>query len=364
MNILNDWVEIFKGGQQTDSNGITHNADRLIDQAVKTFEPSYHEPPVVLGHPKDNAPAWAWVSELKTETVNGVKTLFAKFKDVVPEFADILHQNLYKKRSASFYKDGRLRHVGFLGAMPPAVKGLKDIGFSASEDTIDFEDENKTKGNFAMDIKDFFEGLKFWRESIPKDDVGSQPIHQGDPGAGNDKKFSEADLEAAKQAASENAKKTAEEEIRKSVAAEFAEKAAKAEKDARLAGISKWIEDQTTAGKLAPAWVDAGLKNFMENLADAGSLEFTDKEGNKQEQHPLEWFQSFIDGLPKLINFNEIARRDNDARANSGSPDQRLMQLVEAKMKTDKDLVFSDAVAEVQREFPEIAQEYLKSNRA
>ena len=45
----------------------------------------------------------------------------------------LLIEPYYEKRSASFYPDGRLRHVGFLGAAPPAVKGLAGIAFGQED---------------------------------------------------------------------------------------------------------------------------------------------------------------------------------------------------------------------------------------
>ena len=126
---FDDFVPIFKGGKQTDSHGREHNGDALIDKAVAKFDPSHHEPPIVIGHPKQNSPAFGWVKDLKKVG----KLLYAKFKDVVPEFENMVKKGLFKKRSASFYPDGELRHVGFLGAMPPAVKGLADIEFDEKE---------------------------------------------------------------------------------------------------------------------------------------------------------------------------------------------------------------------------------------
>ena len=35
-----DWVPIFMGGKQTDSNGKSHDGDELIEKAVKTFDPN------------------------------------------------------------------------------------------------------------------------------------------------------------------------------------------------------------------------------------------------------------------------------------------------------------------------------------
>ena len=133
---FDDWIEIFRGGEQVDSTGKKHDGDKIIDNAIVTFDPEVHEPPLVVGHPKDNAPAFAWVEGLKEAVKDGTKVLFAKFKQVVPEFEDLAMKGLFKKRSASFYPDGRLRHVGFLGAAPPAVKGLAELKFEDQEKDI------------------------------------------------------------------------------------------------------------------------------------------------------------------------------------------------------------------------------------
>jgi len=132
---FDNWIEVFRGGKQIDSHGKEHDGDTLIDRAIETFDPAYHEPPIVVGHPKDNAPAFGWVRGLK----RAGNILLAKAKDVVPEFEAIAKQGLFKKRSASFYPDGRLRHVGFLGAAPPAVKGLADLKFDDGEAMATFE---------------------------------------------------------------------------------------------------------------------------------------------------------------------------------------------------------------------------------
>lgn len=129
------WVEIFRAGRQTASNGITIDwTEAQLDHAVASYDPATHEAPVVIGHPKDNAPAYGWIEGLRREG----PVLQAKLRQVSPEFAQMVNDGRFKKRSVSFYPDGTLRHVGFLGAMPPAVKGLADIKFG-EEDCAEYE---------------------------------------------------------------------------------------------------------------------------------------------------------------------------------------------------------------------------------
>ena len=362
---FDDWIEIFRGGKQIDANGVEHDGDALIDQAIATFDPQTHEPPLTVGHPKDNAPAFGWVEGLKKAVRDGKAVLLAKFKQVVPEFASAVEQGLFKKRSASFYPDGRLRHVGFLGAAPPAVKGLADLSFKDGGDCLVFEfadpwawdtlarmfrrmreyfiekdgveaadqiipayaiedlaeaakqepegvqpgfgepiSTTQEKGENKMTFKEFFEMFKFWKQvqadpdmELPAGDSRGQVQAGGGDGS---KRFSEADLEKARQEAAQ-----AE---REKVEAEFAEKARQAAREARKKEISAWCDQNLKAGKIAPAWADAGLVAFMEALDAEAPKDFA--EGRKQTA--LEWFKGFIEDLPRVVEFSEIAGRKDD----------------------------------------------------
>lgn len=128
--------EIFSSGQHTSDKGITkdYSADDLSFIA-SNYNPTESEAPIVIGHPVDSSPAYGWIESLKVE---GDK-LIAKAKDIVPEFLNAVKQGLYKKRSISLDKDGKLRHVGFLGGALPAVKGLADIQFSESDSVLTYE---------------------------------------------------------------------------------------------------------------------------------------------------------------------------------------------------------------------------------
>jgi len=137
----NQWVEVFRIGEHTDSSGNTRDWNSSdLEEIVNHYNTNKHEAPVVVGHPKENAPAFGWVEALKTDG----RVLFAKFKQLVPEFIEAVKKGMYKKRSISLYPDMSLRHIGFLGAIPPAVKGLADIKFSETN-TITMEFDSMTK---------------------------------------------------------------------------------------------------------------------------------------------------------------------------------------------------------------------------
>ena len=145
-------IEIFRAGKRPDSSGnLTEIKISQLAQAVTAYDPNLHEAPAVIGHPKDNAPAYAWVKGLSLEG----DTLKSELAQIDPEFSEMVQAGRFKKVSASFYledsphnpKPGKLylRHVGFLGAMPPAVKGLRNPEFS--------EDE-KGVVNFSIEMED------------------------------------------------------------------------------------------------------------------------------------------------------------------------------------------------------------------
>lgn len=122
---------VFRTGVHTDSQGqIRTWTPEDLARIAETYNPALHEAPAVIGHPETNAPAWGWVKGLDVtgDTLNATAEL-------VPEFEEMVKKGLFKKRSISLYPDGSLRHVGFLGAQPPAVKGLPDIAFVEGEAT-------------------------------------------------------------------------------------------------------------------------------------------------------------------------------------------------------------------------------------
>lgn len=155
---MSNTIEIFRAGTHTDSQGRTRSwTEEDLDRIVRTYnEQNEHEAPIVIGHPQDNHPAYGWVKSLRRA---GDRVL-AVVDQLVPEFTEAVRQGLYKKRSASFYATGLLRHVGFLGAQPPAVKGLSDVSFSgAAEMTIEFSEDYRW--NFRA-VKAILSRLRDW----------------------------------------------------------------------------------------------------------------------------------------------------------------------------------------------------------
>jgi hypothetical protein len=352
-----EWCEVFTAGNHTDSEGHTRVwSESDLDIMVNSYDQGKHEAPIVIGHPKDNAPAYGWVETLKRE---GSK-LLAKFKQVVPAFAEAVNQGLFKKRSISVYPDGSLRHVGFLGAMPPAIKGLADFQFKdadkkTSEYSFEFIDwEAKNAARLASGkIRDAFAGKDgSYPISSPEDVRAAWHLfcHADDPDEIRDSiiniavekgwtgalpqtakiyaktkniNFKEVahmptveELEAklaaetaARKAADDRAKSLEEENKR--IASEFGETKTTMKRRETEAFINEGI----AAGKMLPEWKADGIVDFMLSLD--GTTEISNfAEGPKK----VEWFKKFISSFTEHSLFMEMSK-NHRADTNKASDD-------------------------------------------
>ncbi|MCX7736541.1 MAG: hypothetical protein N2319_07485 [Candidatus Kapabacteria bacterium] len=161
------WIEIFKTGTHTDSAGRERN---FTSEDISAIADKYNqsiavdksgEAPIVIGHPKDNTPAYGWVERLARRG----EILLAKLKNLSPEIIEQVRQGAFRKVSVSLFPDLMLRHIGLLGAATPAVKGLKNISFAEGENTEiisdfnfnDFSDKEGTKDSDLIEKINFLE---------------------------------------------------------------------------------------------------------------------------------------------------------------------------------------------------------------
>lgn len=129
-------IEVFKTGLHTDSAGNAREWNEGdLDNIVENYNSRTDDAPVVVGHPKADSPAYGWVSGLK----RAGNVLTASLKDVNPDFKKMVTGGAFKNRSIALNPDLTLRHVGFLGAMAPAVKGLKPVQFKDHGAASEFE---------------------------------------------------------------------------------------------------------------------------------------------------------------------------------------------------------------------------------
>ncbi len=133
-------VEVFKSGQHKAMDGTEGTySDATLRVTAAAYDPARYRAPICIGHPTVDAPAYGWVDGL--EFADGV--LSAWVGEVEPSFAQAVRDGRYRNVSACFWRPDAasnpkagvlsLRHVGFLGATPPAVMGLKTVSFARAE---------------------------------------------------------------------------------------------------------------------------------------------------------------------------------------------------------------------------------------
>lgn len=174
-------IQVFKVGTFTPMGGkpITFSADDLKSMAV-SYDAETSAAPMVVGHPKTDDPAFGWADCFSFDDATGV--LSADLKDIEPSFADAVAKGRYKKVSLALFspnssanpKPGSYypKHIGFLGAVPPAVPGLQPVSFAdVDEDEILTFEASMDFGSFdAENVGTLFRGIRdFFIEKYGKD---------------------------------------------------------------------------------------------------------------------------------------------------------------------------------------------------
>lgn len=293
-------LEIFRPGTHTAMGGqsITFGEADLAATAA-AYDPSVHEAPLVVGHPATDHPAWGWVQSLAVEG----DRLVADAHQVDPAFAEAVGAGRYKKMSAAFYPPdspanptpGRyyLRHVGFLGAQPPAVKGLRSAAFG---------DDDDAHGVMTVTL-DYAEGVSP-QPQIDEAQAAPEaaPPEATVPEAAPPPPTLLVDLE----------RRTAELEAEKAkLEAEKASFAARRAADEAAVLIDRHI----AAGRVLPSQRDR-LVAFAAHLHGQpdDSLSFADDlsggavgGGAVGQPSPRQVFEDFLATLPKTVEFGELA---------------------------------------------------------
>jgi hypothetical protein len=313
------WVEVFSVGRHIDNQGRTWDIEpTFIEQAVINYDTAIHEAPAVIGHPENDAPAYGWAKRLR---VRG-DVLEARFGEVDSEFEQMVRDGRFKKRSASFYLDpktapgGRapyLRHVGFLGAQLPAIKGLRDIQFSEG-DALTFEIQLiQFSEDETMDEKQ-------QQSMVQKIVDGIKSAFSGSAKEGAQASFTEADLKARLEemlkpvTASFNEKITALETQNKDLLSQVQSQSTKATRAEMAQFLEGLGQAKLPDGLLAGIGGRDNLISFLEMLPDGGDrkltvVEFSEKNGakveTKTEMSPLAFMKKFLSGLGPFISFGE-----------------------------------------------------------
>jgi hypothetical protein len=303
-------LNIFRAGRHIAKSGqAIEFSESDLDAMVKAYNPTVHEAPLVAGHPKGDAPAYGWVGSLSFEEGN----VFALPQQVDAEFQEIVNSGKFKKISASFYTPDAptnpvpgvyyLRHVGFLGAQPPAVKGLKDAHFGEAETgVIEFGDYG------AGTVADLFYGLREWfidkygieeaNKALPLWPIDDLEAYSRQPT--ESELASETAPEYSETSKAQNAPTASQSEAEQQLADRERAlnlRASELRRNEHLAFCEALIKD----GRLPPGHKD-GLAALMMSLSDTDVVEFD--EG--KSENPLAWLKTFLQSLPKQVEFYEL----------------------------------------------------------
>lgn len=344
-------IPAFRAGTHTDMNGktITFNREHLIATA-NAYNKAVHEAPIVIGHPETDDPAYGWIDRF--EVIDD--ELIAIPAQVEPVFGEMVDNGRFKKVSMSFYEPNNPnnpkrgvwypKHLGFLGATPPAIKGLKPIQFSEGDGstfTVNFAETN----DLLAGLKQFFAMLPLWISTLSKaetqEDSQGQEAYQPLPN------FSEANhpnpvnppvtteketvMSADNQPNPTPAPATtttttpatttapvtvsvadpavvAENEALKKRLADMEKAQEQAKVEAKTAEHVAYAETLVTAGKLPPAQKDVAVAILTQ--LDNGNQTVSFGEGDNAKPLSGE-FKALLDSLPVNAMFGEHATRGN-----------------------------------------------------
>lgn len=341
-------IHIFKPGTHTAMSGATLGfTEHDLAASAQAYDPTRHEAPLVIGHPKTDAPAYGWVKSLQFADA----ALQAIPHQVDADFAELVNSGRFKKISASFYTPDAaanpvpgvfyLRHVGFLGAQPPAVKGLKQAEFADSDEGIvEFSEWDDVQvASLFRNVHEWILGRFGADEAdkvIPKSAVQSLEQSAAEELA---KEQQEQSMESTDgilpnpsytepnpgdtmsvEDKARLAELEAENAALKKDKADFAEQQKQAKNAANHAAHVSFAEDLVRQGRLLPAQKDLTVATLDFFTANESVVEFGEGDAKKPLLDAVK--ADLFAKLPKVVEFGEIGTGDASANQVSLSPEQ------------------------------------------
>jgi hypothetical protein len=331
--------EIFKSGRHTPTSGDALSFSEADIAAIAAgYDPATHEAPIVVGHPKQDAPAYGWIAGLAVRK----DRLVATPDKVNDDFSELVKNGSFKKVSASFYRPDSannptpgqyyLRHVGFLGAEPPAVKGLKPIEFADGDDTVEIEFGEFSQPWVFEGLARLFRGLRDYLIETTDAETADRLI----PGYEIDQLVRVAseirtDVQPAfadpEPKDTEMTNKSADEQL----AAIAAREKALADREAALttreasfsetARVARKMDDDLFVGAVVKdGRLPIGLQaTALALFSELGEGELTFSEGEQEvKTSPRAAFRDLLTKLPKLVATGELATGDGPDFSDAG----------------------------------------------
>lgn len=351
-------------------NGVSINfGESDLAATVRAYDPTLHEAPLVIGHPKHDAPAAGWVKALSASA----QGLMAETQQVDVAFAELVSKGSYKKISASFYHPDAannpvpgvyyLRHVGFLGAQPPSVKGLRPIELAEDEEgVIEFGDfgDSITAGVFRR-LREWLIG-QFGQEAADQvvpgwdvDNLAAEALRDDvRPSFTEPTQPRKPIIEEHTVSPTEQAALTAENKRLQTALDTHLAQQRQDQADQRHTKNLAFAEELVGAGKLLPKHAAALIAAL--DFAEAGDepLEF----GEGKERKPvIEGLKAIFDDLPAQIDFAEQASKGRQGDLNvsvdlefaekNTDPDRLSLHNRASALAADKNIPYESAVRQL-----------------
>lgn len=321
-------LHVFRAGTHTatDGNQYTFSEANVADM-VASYDPQLSRAPLVVGHPKIDDPAYGWAASF---SCNGAE-VFAAPEAVDPQFAEMVNDQRFGAISLSVYlpdtpgnpKPGHYypRHIGFLGAQPPSVKGLQRPQFAENDGAVEFSMPLPRRvSSLGYYLKRLFQGLRDRAIESDGAEKAEQLIPQWCIDGIAEATVDDDSLDTAFAEPIQTPEKTMSKE--NGNAADFAEQQQKLddrntaldareqalrkrEDDARRADAAEFAEQLVQDGKVLPRH-QVGIVELLLAIPAGTVLNFAEADGQAAADHnAADLLRSFLNDLPKQVDFAE-----------------------------------------------------------
>ena len=312
-------IQVFRPGTHTSAQGVelTFTADQ-VRAIAQNYDAENAPAPVVIGHPTMDGPAFGWAAAFSYD--DKAERLEADLDQLAPEFVAAVESGAYRKVSIALFgpqhpanpKPGNYypRHIGFLGAAPPAVTGLKPVNFAAGSDHDLLEIEFAAPPAAAWAVRDLFGRVRDWfidkfgleaaDKALPSYLVESitppadSPAYTAPPAVPAKTEESSMTPEEIKAMPARMAQLEADNKA-------LADKQAKAARDAAFATANDFCASLVKDGKVLPADAPA-LTAVLANVAQAEAVEFSAADGQQTKESPLAVLRRVLSGAKPVMD--------------------------------------------------------------
>lgn len=309
-------LHVFKAGKHVSAAGDSLEFTQAdIDAIAASYDPKVYKAPIVIGHPKTEDAAFGWIGALSAAGAD----LYAEPEQVEPQFAEMVNAGRFRNISVALWPKGHtsspkkdapyLKHVGFLGATAPAVKGLTPASFAADDDKIVTFEFSATDDSAILEK---IKSILFPKSTSER----LTPAHFSASKENTDMATqAEIDARAAELLTKENALKVKE--------TQFAEREDAVKKEIARAAVRssnvEFAEKLAKEGRILPQHKNAVIETLTA-LHGAGEVEFSEDDGKtKVKKSPADALRAVLETAKPLIDFAEKSSGDVD-RGNAITP--------------------------------------------